>query len=87
MHHPINNTFPLVILCAKYTGCCTNNSLAPPAARLGFSAQQRALVLPAPTKKLGGLSEVAKRQLADEVAGKDVVIVAMIESSLVSTGI
>ena len=46
-----------------------------------------ALVLPAPTKKLGGLSEVAKRQLADEVAGKDVVIVAMIESSLVSTGI
>ena len=43
-----------------------------------------AVVLPAPTKKLGGLSEVAKRQLAEELAHKDVVIFAMIESSLVS---
>ena len=37
-----------MILDTKCTGCCTNNSLhVPPAARLGFSAQQRALVLPA----------------------------------------
>lgn len=43
-----------------------------------------AVVLPAPVSKLGGLSEPAKRQLSEEATGKDVVVVAYIESSLVS---